>query len=235
MKAFFFDSIYNTQEFALEELNSEPILVISFHQEKGKGTSNRSWLNADQSLACSLAFNKDDSKLDETLIPLLSGLCFTEVLSESPIFLKWPNDLILNKFKCGGILIENISSKADNHHILAIGIGVNLIKSPLRTTFPSSSIYDETNVKIDPYKFLLELNKNIVKKIDYWNYGLNYKAILEKWIEKAYLLNKEISVTLPNGKKEKGIFSSIDNEGGLILSTKKSDKVFYAAEIFEGL
>ena len=42
-------------------------------------------------------------------------------------------------------------------------------------------------------------------------------------------------VFLPNGKKEKGIFSSIDNEGGLILSTKKSDKVFYAAEIFEGL
>ena len=114
-------------------------------------------------------------------------------------------------------------------------IGVNLIKSPLRTTFPSSNIYDETNVKIDPYKFLIELNKNIIKKIDYWNYGLNYKAILEQWIEKAYLLNKEISVTLPNGKKEKGIFSSIDNEGGLILSTKKSDKVFYAAEIFEGL
>ena len=111
----------------------------------------------------------------------------------------------------------------------------NLIKSPLRTTFPSSNIYNETNIKIDPYKFLIELNKNIVKKIDYWNYGLNYKAILEQWIEKAYLLNKEISVTLPNGKKEKGIFSSIDNEGGLILSTKKSDKVFYAAEIFEGL
>ena len=51
MKTFFFDSIHNTQEFALEELNSEPILVISFHQEKGKGTSNRSWLNADQSLS----------------------------------------------------------------------------------------------------------------------------------------------------------------------------------------
>ena len=80
--------------------------------------------------------------------------------------LKWPNDIILNKLKCGGILIENIFSKADNYHILAIGIGVNLIKSPLRTTFPSSNIYDETNVKINPQKFLFELNKNIVKKID---------------------------------------------------------------------
>ena len=49
------------------------------------------------------------------------------------------------------------------------------------------------------------------------------------------LLKKEISVTLPNGKKEKGIFSSIDNEGGLILETKNNEKIFYAAEIFEGL
>ena len=119
MKAFFFDSIYNTQEFALEELNSEPILVISFHQEKGKGTSNRTWLNADQSLACSLAFNKDDSKLDETLIPLLSGLCFTEVLSESPIFLKWPNDLIVNDLKVGGVLVQRVEEK------ICIGIGIN--------------------------------------------------------------------------------------------------------------
>ena len=88
MRTFFFNSIHNTQEFALKELNNEPVLVISFHQEKGKGTSNRSWLNADQSLACSFAFNKDDNQLDETLIPLLSGLCFTEVLSELPIFFK---------------------------------------------------------------------------------------------------------------------------------------------------
>ena len=55
MKTFFFDSIYNTQEFALKELSSEPIFVTSFSQEKGKGTSNREWLNADQAIACSLA------------------------------------------------------------------------------------------------------------------------------------------------------------------------------------
>ena len=58
---------------------------------------------------------------------------------------------------------------------------------------------------------------------------------MDQWIEKAFLLNKEISVTLPNGKKEKGIFSSIDSEGGLILTTKNDNKIFYAAEIFESL
>ena len=236
------DSTNNEAVRLLNKKKSFPYWIVAEKQTDGKGRKNRYW---DSLVGNFMGTYVLEINLERKFLPHLafvSALAIYDTIEKfildvdgQILQLKWPNDLILNKFKCGGILIENIFSKADNYHILAIGIGVNLIKSPLRTTFPSSNIYDETNIKINPHKFLFELNKNIVKKIDYWNYGLNYKAILEQWIEKAYLLNKEISVTLPNGKKEKGIFSSIDNEGGLILSTKKSDKVFYAAEIFEGL
>ena len=119
MKTFFFESIYNTQEFALSELTSEPILVISYTQEKGKGTSNRTWLNADQALACSLAVKQEDIKLKHTLIPLLSGYLFTEVLKDINLRLKWPNDIILNNLKVGGILVEKSENK------ICIGMGIN--------------------------------------------------------------------------------------------------------------
>ena len=119
MKTFFFESIYNTQEYALSELSSEPILVISYSQEKGKGTSNRTWLNADQALACSLAVKQKDIKLKHTLIPLLSGYLFTEVLRHINLTLKWPNDIVLNNLKVGGILVE----KSENN--ICIGMGIN--------------------------------------------------------------------------------------------------------------
>ncbi len=119
MKTFFFESIYNTQEYALSELLSEPILVISYSQEKGKGTSNRTWLNADQALACSLAVKQEDIKLKHTLIPLLSGYIFTEVLKGVGLSLKWPNDIVLNNLKVGGILVE----KSENN--ICIGMGIN--------------------------------------------------------------------------------------------------------------
>ena len=119
MKTFFFESIYNTQEYALSELSDEPILVISYSQEKGKGTSNRTWLNADQALACSLAVKQEDIKLKHTLIPLLSGYLFTEVLRHINLTLKWPNDIVLNNLKVGGILVE----KSENN--ICIGMGVN--------------------------------------------------------------------------------------------------------------
>ena len=119
MKTFFFESIYNTQEYALSELSSEPILVVSYAQEKGKGTSSRRWLNADQALACSLAVKQKDIKLKHTLIPLLSGYLFTEVLRHINLTLKWPNDIVLNNLKVGGILVE----KSENN--ICIGMGVN--------------------------------------------------------------------------------------------------------------
>ena len=119
MKTFFFESIYNTQEFALSELSSEPIHVISFSQEKGKGTSNRTWLNADQALACSLAVKQEDIKLKHTLIPLLSGYIFTEILKDIKLSLKWPNDIVLNNLKVGGVLVE----KSENS--MCIGMGIN--------------------------------------------------------------------------------------------------------------
>ena len=119
MKTFFFESIYNTQEFALSELSSEPILVISYSQEKGKGTSNRTWLNADQALACSLAIKQEDIKLKHTLIPLLSSYLFTEILKDTKLSLKWPNDIVLNNLKVGGVLVE----KSENS--ICIGMGIN--------------------------------------------------------------------------------------------------------------
>ena len=119
MKTFFFESIYNTQEYALSELSSEPILVISYSQEKGKGTSNRTWLNADQALACSLAIKQEDVKLKHTLIPLLSGYVFTKILKDINLSLKWPNDIVLNNLKVGGILVE----KFENN--ICIGMGIN--------------------------------------------------------------------------------------------------------------
>ena len=205
MKAFFFDSIYNTQEFALEELNSEPILVISFHQEKGKGTSNRSWFNADQSLACSFAFNKGDNQLDETLIPLLSGLCFTEVLSKPPIFLKWPNDLIVNDLKVGGVLVESVGEK------ICIGIGINYFwKNP---TVPNAGalfneVQEDKSIKDHAIKWAEKVYESVTKN----------SFSLEHYKAKLQTLGKVVEY--PEGR---GWAEDINENGSLRIKTTEGE------------
>ena len=120
MKTFFFESIYNTQEFALRELEDEPVLVISLKQEQGKGTAKRKWLNADQALACSLAINQSEILVPKTLIPLIASYIYiSKVNILDKLSLKWPNDIILNQKKVGGVLVETINEK------ICIGLGVN--------------------------------------------------------------------------------------------------------------
>ena len=205
MRTFFFDSIYNTQEFALEELNSEPILVISFHQEKGKGTSNRSWFNADQSLACSFAFNKGDNQLDETLIPLLSGLCFTEVLSKLPIFLKWPNDLIVNDLKVGGVLVERVGEK------ICIGIGINYFwKNP---TVPNAGalfneVQEDESIKAHAIKWAEKVYESVTKN----------SFSLERYKAKLQTLGKVVEY--PEGR---GWAEDINENGSLRIKTTEGE------------
>ena len=205
MRTFFFDSIYNTQEFALEELNSGPILVISFHQEKGKGTSNRSWFNADQSLACSFAFNTGDSQLDETLIPLLSGLCFTEVLSKPPIFLKWPNDLIVNDLKVGGVLVERVGEK------ICIGIGINYFwKNP---TVPNAGalfneVQEDDSIKDHAFKWAEKVYESVTKN----------SFSLEHYKAKLQTLGKVVEY--PEGR---GWAEDINENGSLRIKTTEGE------------
>ena len=205
MRTFFFDSIYNTQEFALEELNSEPILVISFHQEKGKGTSNRSWFNADQSLACSFAFNKGDNQLDETLIPLLSGLCFTEVLSKLPIFLKWPNDLIVNDLKVGGVLVERVGEK------ICIGIGINYFwENP---TVPNAGalfneVQEDKSIKDHAIKWAEKVYESVTKN----------SFSLERYKAKLQTLGKVVEY--PEGR---GWAEDINENGSLRIKTTEGE------------
>ena len=205
MRTFFFDTIDNTQEFALKELNGEPILVISFHQEKGKGTSNRNWLNADQSLACSLAFNKDDNQLDETLIPLVAGLCFTEVLSDLPIFLKWPNDLVVNDLKVGGVLVERFEEK------VCIGIGVNYFwKNP---KIPNAGalfnvVQKEESIKEHAIKWAEKVYESMTKN----------SFSLESYKAKLQTLGK--IVEYPEGR---GWAEDINENGSLRIKTTEGE------------
>ncbi|RPF90742.1 MAG: biotin--[acetyl-CoA-carboxylase] ligase [Rhizobiales bacterium TMED168] len=239
-----FTEIDSTNNEAIRLINkkkSYPYWILADKQTAGKGRKNRYWDSLNGNFMGTYVFKINVEKKILPHLAFVSALSIHDTIkkfipNDEIIKLKWPNDIIINKSKCGGVLIENIFSDNQINHIIAVGIGVNLTKSPLKTSFPSSNIFDETKIVINPEDFLKELNINIIKKIDLWDFGSNYKKILEEWLKKAFLLNKEISVSLPNGKKEKGIFSSIDDQGGLVLTTEKNcNKIFYAAEIFEGL
>ena len=77
------------------------------------------------------------------------------------IFYKKPNDLLIKGKKICGILQERINKLNDK--FLIVGIGINLIKNPIISNYPTTNLNDLINKKISKKKITMEL-KDIFEK-----------------------------------------------------------------------
>jgi BirA family biotin operon repressor/biotin-[acetyl-CoA-carboxylase] ligase len=139
-----FMSVDSTNEEAKRRLkeinpNEDYVLVITADtQTKGKGQKNRVWHSeSDGGLYYTCAFTPKtltvhdlehlSVKVGEKIVDKLNNEC------QLGLTLEWPNDMILDDKKCGGILIESISKsnqEVPDYVIVGIGFNVN------QTTFP---------------------------------------------------------------------------------------------------
>jgi len=101
-------------------------------QVSGRGRRGRSWYSPfGSNLALTLGFaaNRPASRLGG--LSLVVGLAVVDALEQHGIAglsLKWPNDILLNGAKLGGVLIEIAS--AGGRSELIVGIGLNIRLSP---------------------------------------------------------------------------------------------------------
>ena len=111
--------VRSTQEEAAQRFAGIPVLVTATRQTAGRGRSGARWEHADRSVATSLAFRTSWPPPQRARLTLVAGLAAADVLGPA-VRLKWPNDLVIDGLKVGGLLTE-----ADGDLIVA-GLGVNL-------------------------------------------------------------------------------------------------------------
>lgn len=98
-------------------------LVVADHQVVGRGRQGREWAQPDRGLYASLVFSCDWESAGRTLIPLLAAIAMRRAIAEElsvDVGLKWPNDLMVDGLKVGGILVETSGDT------VVVGCGVNL-------------------------------------------------------------------------------------------------------------
>jgi BirA family biotin operon repressor/biotin-[acetyl-CoA-carboxylase] ligase len=110
-----FDSVPSTQDVARESIDDLPVLVLAPTQTAGRGRAGAGWLNADRALAASLAIR---DRGDGRPLSLMAGIAATRVVPGAR--LKWPNDVLVDGIKVGGILVERSSG------VSVVGLGLNL-------------------------------------------------------------------------------------------------------------
>lgn len=230
----YFNEIDSTNEYLLENDNILPnSVVVADIQKKGRGRSGRVWESSfKENLYFSILL---DNISQDKLLPLniVIGFSICDALRGFVnCFVKWPNDIICNGRKLCGILLE---SKFNGNKLskLVCGIGVNVnvnmkTKNCRMLSF-ATSIYEETNKKIDREALLAEILINMEKHID--TFIKDGYDISSMWPNYSYNINKEIQISV-NGKKETYFERGIDSLGGLkVIDTEGKKRVLYSGDV----
>lgn len=132
-------------------------------QTAGRGRQGRTWAGQapGQSLQFSILLHWPLTQ-NPAVLSLVTGLAVARALHacyKTPFFIKWPNDLLYNMTKIGGILAEGVECLAFLHkRAIICGVGINLLQDQAffdALSLPqASSLYLATGLVLDPLVLL---------------------------------------------------------------------------------
>lgn len=128
------------------------------------------------------------------ILSLAAGVAAAEACG-AVVRLKWPNDLLLDDRKLGGILVEASPSQA------VCGIGINLTWAP------------DGAARLDQPRE--ELLAGLIEKIEHWS-SAPAETVIRRWRELSATLGRRVRVDLP-GRSFEGMAEDIGAGGELIV------------------
>ena len=146
-------------------------------------------------------------------IPLLVGLSVAEVLGIE-FFTKWPNDILSDLGKVGGILCEIHGNG------IVIGVGLNVSMTQDQLPVPTaSSILLTTGESPDRNQLLPAILKEIAFNLAEWETGESMEDLIDDYLDSSATMGKRVSAQLPDGSTIVGTVTGILANGELLLDS----------------
>ncbi len=191
------DAVDSTNTYAHTLLKNQNVpegtIIQAFHQTSGRGQMGTNWHSLPgESLTFSVILTPTFLRINQQFyLNMAVSLGVYEYLKIKGIsggLIKWPNDIIVNRKKLAGILIEN-SIKGDMLQHAIIGIGLNVNTDPKDLPPFATSLFTETGrflnmdaeiselaTMLDKYYTLLRLLKFDRLKNLYMEHLLGFNA-----------------------------------------------------------
>ena len=236
--------LYNWQLFILKNVTSTMdeikkecyksdlnTILMAYIQSNGRGRNNNKWISNLGNLFLSIKLNTFQVS-NPVILNYLIGIIVYDTISYFLIentkpFIKWPNDILINKKKIAGILIDS-SSKGNKISDLYVGIGINTKIAPINASYQTTCLKTETSVNISRKKILSKL----IFYFNYWENILkhkNFSYVIKSWMERSLPINSKISF---KDKKNiiNGIYKGINNTGSIRVLINNKENNFFSLE-----
>lgn len=205
---------------------SHGAVIWSKRQTAGRGRMGREWVSAEGNLFLSVLLSPDCDLATSAQLSFVASLAVADTLQaivEKPenITCKWPNDVLFNGQKIGGILLESFTTTETSgatRQWVVVGVGINVDSHPEHVMFPATCLRDAGVELISAKIVLSRFVYNFIHRYDLWATS-GFGEIEEAWIKNAYHLGKPIEVIVGDLQYD-GTFQGIDSSGRMLLRDK---------------
>lgn len=201
---------------------SHGAVIWAKRQTSGRGRMGREWVSAEGNLFVSVLLSPDCDLATCPQLSFVAAVAAAETLAGivpegEEITCKWPNDILLNGRKLGGILLESFTTPdlVRDRQWVAVGVGINVDSYPEHVMFPASCLR-QAGVEIISAKIVLSrFVFNFIHQYDAWVQS-GFKQVQKAWMGRAYKIGHPVEVIV--GEKQiDGVFEGIDTAGRLLV------------------
>lgn len=225
-----FQKIESTSDYLLQQSVLRDIhrtVCLAESQSGGRGRRQREWhATPYRNVTLSIGWCFDEGMAGLSGLGIAAGITVARTLHEAgfdrEIGLKWPNDIVWQDKKLGGLLID-VRGEADGPCAAVLGLGLNLALSDedhRSIDQPCASLAQISNIKIDRNSLIISLIRELAELFEGYT-SSDFENFQLLWPDFDRLYGREVNVT--RGETSfSGKAMGIDELGALLLDEGKS-------------
>jgi BirA family biotin operon repressor/biotin-[acetyl-CoA-carboxylase] ligase len=216
----------------------EGLVLVAEHQSAGRGRLGREWVTPPRSsLTLSFLLVPDGAPAERwPWLPLAAGIATAAAVRRAggvEVDLKWPNDVLADGLKLGGILLERVervstSSTTGETAAAVVGIGLNATQTAEELPVPgATSLALATGGPVDRSALLAALVEELSARYDEWRSGADLR---QAYLDLCTTPGQEVQVAVPGGEV-RGEAVDVDEAGRLVVRTAEGEERLGAGDV----
>ena len=197
------------------------LAVLAARQTYGRGSRGRDWQTLPGNLALSVLLRPSHFEVGHWA--LLAAVALADAL-EASVRVKWPNDVLLDGRKVGGILVDTAWTPGGLTW-LVIGFGANLRSAP---DLPDAGV-------VPGSRDARSVAQQVLMRVDHWSASLardGFGPVRRAWLDRGPALGDLLRLTLGRDQLA-GTFAGIADNGALLLQSGGKVHAFATGQILQ--
>lgn len=227
------DTIDSTNNYAMRLIDADTaqpgLTIVAGQQTKGKGQRGNVWLDSPgenllMSIIIAPVYGLEEQFVFNMAVTTAIADALQSLHEHWDVRIKWPNDIIINDKKAGGILIENVL-RGNMWLYSIVGFGLNVLQDSFSTAIPNATSLRKESGKIFNIKTLFNIFRLAILRNTYIKQSPH--EILKNYND--HLFRKGCNQYFDdNSEVWQGVITGVNLNGQLMVVHEDGNLAYYA-------